>query len=94
MINRHLYILTAVLALLGISLFLYKLLVLQFPLQPESESQVWEYEARFGFSAEGKPVKVKAYIPSSGKPLQLIDEQFFSGAYGLSTRKQKEGEAR
>ena len=43
--NRHIYVLSAVLALIGLALFAYKSQVLGFPLQPQEQTRVWTIEA-------------------------------------------------
>lgn len=47
----HLYVLTGLLAAIGCGLFLYKLLTLGFPLQPEARIDVWRVEVQIQFEA-------------------------------------------
>ncbi len=84
--NTHLYVLVAVLALVSLSVFAYKHWLLGFPLAPDERTQFWDFEVRARFSALGKPVKFRMQIPSRGNGYTIIDESFFSGRYGLSTR--------
>ncbi len=79
----QLYVLVAVLAVVGLSLFLYKAFFLGFPLKPKTRSQVWNVEARVTFVAENKPVKVSLFIPSSTTRFAVVDEHFVSSGYGL-----------
>jgi len=80
----HLYILVAALTIAGLGLFLYKVLVLGFPLAPRSTSQVWNVEARVNFVAEGEPVKVSMFIPGNTRRYAVVDEHFISSGYGLA----------
>ena len=43
--NRHPYLLAAVLSLVGICLFLYKVFILELPLRPAARTTNWEVEA-------------------------------------------------
>ena len=47
--NRHLYLLSAALALLGLGLFAYKVHVLGFPLRQQEQTQIWNIEAAVRF---------------------------------------------
>ncbi len=85
MSRRHLYLLAAVLSALGLALFLYKVLVLNFPLRPEKQIQSWRVEVQLQFEASGGPVKLKLYLPRSGNNLAIIDQSFVSPGYGLTT---------
>jgi hypothetical protein len=79
----QLYVLVAVLTVVGLGLFLYKAFFLGFPLKPKTRSQVWNVEARVTFVAENKPVKVSLFLPSSSARFAVVDEHFVSSGYGL-----------
>lgn len=83
--NRHLYILAAALSLIGVSLFLYKVFVLELPLRPEAKTRNWEIEARMTFTARDLPVRLSLFLPSNEGPFLVIDESFLSEGYGLTT---------
>ena len=83
--NRHIYILAAVLSLIGTGLFLYKAVFLELPLRPEAKAMNWEIEARVTFAARGGPVKLSLFLPTSEGPLVIIDRSFFSAGFGLTT---------
>ncbi len=83
--NRHVYWLASVLTVLGIGLFLYKTLALGFPVLPGETSDLWDVEAQVKFSARGRPVKVALYIPRSTRRLAVVDENFISRGFGLTT---------
>ena len=85
--NKHLAILVSCLVTIGLSIFLYKLLILKFPLLPDLETEKWDIEVRIDFKAADKPVKLTLYIPRSDQRYSILDERFVSQGYGLSTRK-------
>ncbi|MFC1891911.1 inactive transglutaminase family protein [Thermodesulfobacteriota bacterium] len=67
--------------------------ILNFPLIPESKSHIWNIEAHIAFTAErNKPAKLSFYIPHSSKIFGIINENFVSLGYGISTA--AEGENR
>jgi len=83
-VNRvHLYVLSAVLALIGLGLFAYKAYILNFPLRPDIAVQVWNVEARIKFVAQDQPVKVSLFIPGRWGQFAIVDEHFISQGYGL-----------
>jgi hypothetical protein len=83
-VNRvHLYVLSAVLALIGLGLFAYKAYVLNFPVKPEVAVEVWNVEARIKFVAQDQPVKASLFIPGRWGQFAVVDEHFISQGYGL-----------
>ena len=81
----HLAALTTVLAALGLSLFFYKWIVLGFPILPGTQTNLWNIESRVVLDAEGGPVKATLIIPRNTRNFQIIDENFVSHGFGLST---------
>lgn len=75
----------AILALLGLSVALYKIFFLNFPLVPDTLSRYWLVEAHLAFQGTSKPVKVEMFLPRTSKQHLLVDESFVSRGYGLST---------
>ncbi|PZN31866.1 MAG: hypothetical protein DIU71_08915 [Proteobacteria bacterium] len=84
--NRHVYILSAVLAMLGLGLFYYKAQVLGFPTAPRQETEVWTIEAAVSFDPGPAAVKATLRIPSLTPGFALLDENFISRGFGLTTR--------
>lgn len=83
--NRlHFISLIFLLSLLGLSIFLYKVLVLGFPLNPESTSEVWNVESRISFRATGGPVQVSMFTPQSILPYIITTESFIGQEYGVT----------
>lgn len=84
--NRHIYVLSAVLTLLGLALFAYKVHVLGFPLRPQEQTQIWNIEAAVRFEPGPAAVKATLRIPSLTPGFALLDENFVSRGFGLTTR--------
>jgi hypothetical protein len=80
--KRHLYFLSGFLATVGLALFLYKILVLDFPLIPETRTYVWDIEAHLTFEAGDTPIKVAMHIPRNSKRFAIVNENFISRGYG------------
>jgi len=85
MLNRQLYILSASLAAAAIALFLYKSQILGFPIQPHSETQIWNVEAAVTFDPGPAAVKVNLQVPSLTPGFALLDENFVSRGFGLTS---------
>ena len=92
--KRHLYILALSLALMGLGLFAYKAVVLQFPLTADSSALIWNLEVHATFTAKNKPIKVGIYIPRNTPQYAILDENFISQGYGLATTTPDEGNRR
>ncbi|MCX5892941.1 MAG: UUP1 family membrane protein, partial [Deltaproteobacteria bacterium] len=83
--KKHIYLLALALTVCGLTLFLYKALVLHFPLRPEAESFLWNVEARITFMANNEPVKVSLFIPRNSRHYAITNDSFISRGYGLTT---------
>jgi hypothetical protein len=93
--NRaHLFLLTALLTVVGLGVFLYKAAVLGFPLVPEAETKVWTVQARFSIQAGRQPVKAVLQIPNGQPGFSILDENFVSRGYGLTLGEQEDGGGR
>jgi len=84
--NRHIYVLSAVLALIGLALFAYKSQVLGFPLQPQEQTRVWTIEAAVRFDPGPAAVKATLRIPNLTPGFSILDENFISRGFGHATR--------
>ncbi len=83
--NRHLYILAALLIAVGLGVFLYKTLRLDFPLSAEMASDAWEVEVKIEFETHGDPVRAELRVPASRTSLPILNEFFVSRGFGLTT---------
>jgi hypothetical protein len=82
----HLHVLAALLTTVGLGLFLYKAVHLGFPLAPEAEVEVWTLQVRFTVDARTRPVKATLQVPSNPPFFSVLDEDFVSRGFGLTTR--------
>lgn len=80
------YVTAGVLAAIGLAIFLTKWLSLGFPVRPDSSTQVWTVEAQVHFEARPGPTKVDLLIPRNPPGFVLLNENFVSKGYGLSTQ--------
>ena len=81
--RRHLYLLSGFLTAVGLVLFLYKILALDFPLIPETRTYVWDIEAHLTFEAGDTPVKIAMHIPRNSRRFAIVNENFISRGYGV-----------
>ncbi|MBF0454433.1 MAG: UUP1 family membrane protein [Magnetococcales bacterium] len=89
MSNRHLYVLSAFLTLVGVGLFVAKLMIFGLPLTPQNKSNLWEVEAHLSFRGSGGPVKISQILAQSQSRFSIIDQAFVSPGYGLTTTQEK-----
>ena len=87
--KTQLYLLALILAAVGIAGFYYKWKVLRFPVTPQSESEVWEVQARVEFKARSGPNKVTLQIPHNPPGYSVIDENFVARNYGMNIERSR-----
>lgn len=83
--HLHLLVLAGLLTLTGLGLFLFKALALGFPLAPRAEVEVWTLQARFTVDSRSRPVKATLQIPKDPPGFAILDENFVSRGFGLTT---------
>ncbi|HLS81320.1 MAG TPA: inactive transglutaminase family protein, partial [Steroidobacter sp.] len=66
--------------------FLHKSQVLGFPVSPQEETLVWNVEATVSFDPGPAAVKTTLRIPTLTPGFAILDENFISRGFGLSTR--------
>lgn len=84
--RRHLYWLAGVLTAIGLAIFLYKVLVLKFPLAPDQLTTSWRIEARLDFTGRGHPVLGEFLLPRSTQTHAVFGESYVRGDFGIATR--------
>jgi hypothetical protein len=89
--NRHIFILSVVLTAISLSLFVYKARVLDYPLLPQEQRQVWNVEAAVSFEPGPAAVKATLRIPTLTPGFSVLDENFVSRGFGVSTRDSSAG---
>jgi len=84
--SLHVKILALVLVLIGVGLCYYKVTRLGLPLLPTEQADVWTVEARIEFKARrNTPIKAQFAIPRVPAGYTVVDENFVSSNYGLTT---------
>jgi len=89
----NLYLVVALLLLVGFGSIIYKVAGLGFPLLPGEKKSVWTIEARIEFEAENQPVLVSFALPDNPPKMRILKEDFASSGYGFSET-DKNGERR
>jgi hypothetical protein len=86
----HSRILALGLILAGVFVFLHKAITLDYPIFPDETRTVWNLEILIEFAADNRPVRIESFLPAKSEDRELVDEQFYSGPFGL--RLDQEGE--
>lgn len=84
MSRLHLVVLTLTLMCIGSIVFLYKALLLDFPLVPEVRAYIWDVEAHLTFVSDNKPIKVSMHLPRNSRRFAIVNENFVSRGYGVN----------
>lgn len=87
--NRHVFLLASVLVICGITLFLYKVIALHYPLSGTQRADLWDIEAHIVFQGTGEPARLDLIAPKNTRRYVIIDEVFASRGYGMNIREQK-----
>ena len=84
MIRRYVYVLAALLTVVGLSLFVYKWRALGFPLTQDQETPVWTIESAIQFDSGPGSIKVNLLIPTLTPGFRMLNENSVSRGYGFS----------
>ncbi len=68
----------------ALSLFIYKLNVLDIPIKPDPNYSAWAIETSLDVKVKGKRSEISMYLPYSNSKGQVLNENFISDGYGLS----------
>lgn len=79
-----LYLLALALASLGVAGFLWKWKVLNFPLTPVAQTEVWEIQARVEYDAPRGPSRVVLQLPNDPPGYSILDERYVARGYGMA----------
>ena len=80
--DLHVWLLSALLAAIGLVLAFYKVERLGLPLNPGTDTPVWTVEARIKLDAKGA-VKAEFTLPDRPPGFWVLDEDFISSNFGL-----------
>jgi hypothetical protein len=83
--RRHLYILCALLAAIGVGMTAYRLFALGFPALPDQVSESWRIEARIGFQGQNRPLKIEMMTPRSSGSYAVVTETYIAPGFGVTT---------
>ncbi len=89
--DLHVKLLALALLLFATLLIFYKATMLDLPLFPSEEVEVWSVEARVAFRPKEGPVKVRFALPDSPDGFVIADENYISGKYGLAVEEIENG---
>ena len=81
--KTQLYLLAILIAIVGISAIVYKWKVLNFPLQPATEVEVWSVQARVEYSPRRAANKVTLTLPTAPPGFTILDERYIARGYSL-----------
>lgn len=82
--QTYVYGLAALLAAIGLSVFVYKWQVLGFPVGEDQEVPVWTVESSINFDAGPGSIKVNLHIPTLTPGFRTLNENPVSRGYGFS----------
>jgi hypothetical protein len=89
--SLHLYLLATLLAVLGGSAIYYKWKVLELPLVPNKEVEVWTVQARVAYTPRRGPNTVNLQIPDLTPGFAVIDERFVARNYSKLEERDRDG---
>ena len=82
--QRYVYVLAALLTIVGLSVFLYKWQVLGFPVSENQETPVWTIESSVKFDSGPGSIKVKLHVPTLTPGFRMLNENSVSRGYGFT----------
>ncbi|HRQ64588.1 MAG TPA: UUP1 family membrane protein [Xanthomonadaceae bacterium] len=89
--SLHLYLLATLLAALGGSAIYYKWKVLELPLVPNKEVEVWTVQARVAYTPRRGPNTVNLQIPDLTPGFAVLDERFVARNYSKLEESDRDG---
>jgi hypothetical protein len=84
MTQRYVYVLAALLTVVGLSVFFYKWQGLGFPLSADQETPVWTIESAVHFDSGPGSIKVQLLVPTLTPGFRMLNENSVSRGYGFS----------
>ena len=82
--QRYVYVLAALLTVVGLSVFYYKWQVLGFPVRADQEKPVWTIESAIRFDSGPGTIKVQLHVPTLTPGFRMLNENSVSRGYGFS----------
>lgn len=81
--KTQLYLLAFLIAAAGVSAIFYKWKVLDFPVSPQQEVEVWSVQARVEYQPRRAANKVMLALPTAPPGFSILDERFIARGYSL-----------
>ena len=81
--HLHTRLLALILILAGLGIFLHKTVQKGYPVIPDQTRTIWNLEVYIEFAAGNRPVRIETYLPARSDVRDVVDEQFYSGPFGL-----------
>ena len=79
----------AFLVTLGVALVVFRVVGLGFPILPDDKIESWHVEIKYsiqpGTSSAEAPVNVRLFLPQTTRGYAIVDENFITNSYGLTT---------
>ena len=82
--QQYVYVLAALLAVVGLSMFFFKWQVLGFPVRADLEKPVWTIESAIRFDSGPGTIKVQLHVPTLTPGFRMLNENSVSRGYGFS----------
>ncbi len=82
--QRYVYVLAALLTVIGLAVFWYKWQVLGFPIGEDQEKPVWTIESALHFDSGPGTIKVQLHVPTLTPGFRMLNENSVSRGYGFS----------
>ena len=82
--QQYVFGLSALLAIVGLSIFAYKWQFLGFPIKKDQETPVWTIESSIAFDSGPGSIKVNLHIPTLTPGFRMLNENSVSRGYGFS----------
>lgn len=82
---------TILLSTIGISIALYKGMVLGIPFTPDETTSIYRLGAKINFKAKDEPIKVSFAIPRSQNGVKILSQETTSQGYGYNIASTEEG---
>lgn len=89
--KTHLYLLAILIAAAGVAAIIYKWQVLNFPLKPETQVEVWTVQARVEYQPRRGPNKLVLQLPDKPPGFTILDEKFVARNYSTLDETRRTG---
>ena len=88
--NKEILLVVSLLTLIGGAIFGYRVFVLDFPLTPNKQVESWHVEMKATLGGPSGSLRLEAFLPRRDSFHTLVDENFVSNDFGLTTQKDTE----